>query len=308
MLTTCNHCQTTFHVTAAQLELRSGKVRCGECGEIFSALASLQSDPANLQTPPANISPAPETATPAPPPADAFTRWEPPLRTNRFRQNPDRNPHHGLTRYPMKPRTATPPSALPPAHEPDSRLDAPHPRPEPEYLPDDSADEVAPPVSRIGRFLRAVLTLLLLCGLLAQGAYFYRTELALWLPESRPALERLCHEMGCRVELPRSAEWLDIAHSDLRFDPAKPNRITLEMTLRNRAPYPQGFPLIDLALKSNQDKILARRILTPEEYAQGRSLPAGIPARGEIVAALQLDLVDLPATGYELALFYPRHE
>ncbi|MFE8070651.1 DUF3426 domain-containing protein [Marinobacteraceae bacterium S3BR75-40.1] len=36
-LTRCPHCQTRFRVTAAQLEVAGGKVRCGHCMQIFNA-------------------------------------------------------------------------------------------------------------------------------------------------------------------------------------------------------------------------------------------------------------------------------
>lgn len=45
MVTTCPHCQTTFRVTAEQLNARQGEVRCGHCLQIFNAFDSLAPEP-----------------------------------------------------------------------------------------------------------------------------------------------------------------------------------------------------------------------------------------------------------------------
>jgi predicted Zn finger-like uncharacterized protein len=42
METSCHHCQSRFKVTELQLQLAHGKVRCGECNEVFNALTSLK--------------------------------------------------------------------------------------------------------------------------------------------------------------------------------------------------------------------------------------------------------------------------
>ena len=44
MLTRCPHCQTHFRVTAEQLKIRQGTVRCGACQEVFDALETLHDE------------------------------------------------------------------------------------------------------------------------------------------------------------------------------------------------------------------------------------------------------------------------
>ena len=46
MLTRCPDCATHFLVTAEQLKIRSGRVRCGQCQHVFNALDSLIEEPA----------------------------------------------------------------------------------------------------------------------------------------------------------------------------------------------------------------------------------------------------------------------
>ena len=42
METSCDHCQSRFRVYEKQLHAGRGKAQCGECGEIFDAMASLK--------------------------------------------------------------------------------------------------------------------------------------------------------------------------------------------------------------------------------------------------------------------------
>ena len=44
MLTTCTKCHTRFRVTAAQLKLASGQVRCSRCHQVFDAFEALEEE------------------------------------------------------------------------------------------------------------------------------------------------------------------------------------------------------------------------------------------------------------------------
>lgn len=78
-LTRCPHCQTRFRVTEQQLGVASGKVRCGNCMDVFnardhavpssSAVASAQSATLQGRTPP-KPAPVPAPAKPALPVSD----------------------------------------------------------------------------------------------------------------------------------------------------------------------------------------------------------------------------------------------
>ena len=48
METTCDHCHSRFRVFEKQLHAAGGKVECGECGEIFDAMASLKNHDSEL--------------------------------------------------------------------------------------------------------------------------------------------------------------------------------------------------------------------------------------------------------------------
>ena len=52
MHTRCPACQSAFELTADHLAAAQGKVRCGECGRIFNALAHLFAEPPGVKTAP----------------------------------------------------------------------------------------------------------------------------------------------------------------------------------------------------------------------------------------------------------------
>lgn len=70
-ITQCLHCQTRFRITAEQLAVAQGKVRCGACQQVFDAYQQLQPYPAPVLS-------EPMTATEAAPHAEAANEPSPP--------------------------------------------------------------------------------------------------------------------------------------------------------------------------------------------------------------------------------------
>lgn len=145
-----------------------------------------------------------------------------------------------------------------------------------------------------------------LVALLAQAALHFRTELSVRLPETRPALEAACEQLGCDIPLPSTVELLEIEHSDLTPEDGTAGHLLLSATLRNRAAHAQTWPHLELTLTDAHDRPLVRRALAPQEYLPSADvIAAGFPARGEQHLQLALRLTDVPAVGYRLYLFYP---
>ena len=148
-------------------------------------------------------------------------------------------------------------------------------------------------------------SLLLLLGLLAQGAYRYRGEIAVLVPETKPMLESICLQLQCEVPLPRRAELLSIESSDLQADGSHPNVMVLTATLRNRAAFVQAYPALELSLTSAQGETVARRVLMPREYLpQPARSDAGFAAGSELQIRVYVEASALKPTGYRLYLFY----
>lgn len=149
-------------------------------------------------------------------------------------------------------------------------------------------------------------SLLLLMSLGMQGVYFFRSELAARQPGLKPLLQQFCGALQCKIRLPANPDFLSIETSNLEADPVQANLVTLNAILRNRARLAQEYPLLELALTDTQDKMIARRIFQPREYAKNADLDRGMLPNEEVTVKLALDLGDLKASGYRVFLFYPQ--
>jgi hypothetical protein len=100
---------------------------------------------------------------------------------------------------------------------------------------------------------------------------------------------------------------MSIESSDLQADTQRQGVIVLNALLRNRAPFVQEYPDLELTLTDQGDQPLIRRVLKPGEYVQpNRSILAqGIAGGAEESVRIYLDPGGLLATGYQLFLFYP---
>jgi predicted Zn finger-like uncharacterized protein len=276
MLTRCPTCSTAFRVTPEQLKARAGKVRCGHCNVVFNALESLEDAP-----PPA----AAEAMVPQSVPEE---RHE----TESFVEAP------GEAAVPEA-ASGTPLIANEPAAE---AVDAGSI----DILLEDAGATEAPPPSRKRVFAWAAAGLLALGFLVAQAVYVFRGELAIAQPGLRPQLEELCSQLGCDIPLPRKADLVGIEASDLHPDPQQKNLLVLAATLKNRAPFAQGYPHLELTLTDMRDQPMVRKVFAPADYlAESADLHAGFAANGELAVNLRLDAGDTGASGYRLYLFYP---
>lgn len=151
----------------------------------------------------------------------------------------------------------------------------------------------------------AVAALLLLLVLLAQIAYFFRVDLAARLPRLKPSLIGYCRILECSVPLPQHTDLIGIESSELEADPANENQITLNALLRNRAPYAQALPNLELTLNDSQDKPLARRVFIPADYSPpAESESVGLLPNHEVNIKLRLNTTGFKPSGYRLLLLY----
>ena len=77
--------------------------------------------------------------------------------------------------------------------------------------------------------------------------------------------------------------------------------------MRSYADHDLAYPALDLVLTNATEHAVARRISLPEDYLDGTRDPrAGMPPRGEITVALDLDTGNLNAAGFRLDLLPAR--
>jgi hypothetical protein len=152
----------------------------------------------------------------------------------------------------------------------------------------------------------ALLAALLLAG---QIIYRYRTEIAIIVPGARAVLQAACAPFGCQITLPRRPDLMGIDSSDLQADPRRENVIVLNALLRNRAPFAQEYPALELTLTDEGDRAVLRKVLMPRDYlepARAAALAAqGVAPGAEVAVRVYLDAGRTRATGYRLYLFYP---
>lgn len=323
MLTRCPHCQTHFRVTPEQLKARQGQVRCGACQGVFNALDSLADE---AQLPPhhplTEVAAAEEpTQAAAPPPAEeAAEQAAEPLPTDAPTEADIEEPTAaGEIAAPAEAATDAPQAAEETAPAGESRrsqdggsaaaeADAEETSTTPAEAPADSVepsiggDSLPPPPPR--RWPWIVGTLLLLALAVLQVLFIFRIELAVVAPELRPALAAGCELFGCALPRPRKPELVGIDASDLA--PAGRERLLLTATLKNRAPFDQEYPHLELTLTDTRDAALLRKVLAPADYLPADHPPqAGFAAHGELAVKLDIEAPGVPAVGYRLYLFYP---
>lgn len=282
LVTRCPTCGTAFRIQPAQLAARGGRVRCGKCSSIFDAVASLQ----DQDGAPARLERSPQLGL-----------FDPSRRQQRA--SPDMTVQLDMSA--VEPSASRPPprSAAPSARPLPRREGTPEPVPE--FLEDE------PPPTRL-RFLWGFLALLALAALAGQVLMYFRTEVALQVPQLRPLLVSACEAMGCRVRLPRRPELMSIESSDLQAAPGQDKLVVLNAAIRNRAPFPQEYPDLELTLTDESDRAVVRRVLTPAEYlaaAHGVNAAKGIGPGAEVDLHLYFDTSRVRATGYRLYLFFP---
>jgi predicted Zn finger-like uncharacterized protein len=145
--------------------------------------------------------------------------------------------------------------------------------------------------------------------LVVQAALHYRAEIAAGWPAARSPLQEACRLVGCQIHLPRQVRLLSIDSYEVRPDPKREGVIVLNAVIRNRAPFAQEFPALQLTLTDEVNREVVSRSLMPLEYLaadRARELIArGIDPGGEAALTVHFDASRAPATGYELVLFYP---
>lgn len=327
--TTCPRCGSVFRLGEDQLKAADGWAQCGVCGENFDTHRSLlQEDGSPLAGPiPGTAAGLPET-----PPGTASISEPAPIAepaAGKSDAQPDRLPSIILIDPGVPPpddfgplptiRTANESLRVPPPHERFQVQQDEAPSAQVEYavvpdvaadvadtVPDELSDEAsfeAYPSSRKRTWAWALASLVLLTVLAAQSAYFLRDPLVTHVPESRPALERLCALLECSLSLPKNLALLQIVGSDLETESA--DRLTLTLTLGNRAPYAQAWPVLVLTLTDERNRPLARRSFAPSEYlGDARRIAAGMPPRSEQALSLALAVRDVKPMGFDLQLVY----
>lgn len=308
MKTRCPACETVFRVTPAQLKVRAGKVRCGQCQGVFNALDSLLDERDETEE-----SSAPQVAAPA----ESTEPAEPVVTTARgdepFTVDILLEPSLDTADEPVEPDEAPlPPMSQETANQLGKATGLILPR-ETTEIPGYSkwsegvmATPFSLPEEKSTRWPFVLAAVLLVMGIAGQGLFHFRSEIAVALPSLRPTIEQLCQSLKVELPLPRRVELVSIEASDLQADPAHGNLLVLSASLRNQATYGQAYPALELSLTDTADAAIARRVFRPAEYLPQTLQDSKVfAANSDIAVRLWIEAKDITAAGYRLYVFYP---
>src|SRR5690625_273935 len=284
LTTQCPHCQTRFDVSASDLQRRKGLVRCVHCAHIFDGYESIVDGPEQVvsgaQLPQAEKPVEPTIGADIPVPADhdepivfdpdAFELDEP------LEPEPVIDPPTPITQT-TAPRAEESPQArpyrVPVPSAPLYRERKISPAQEPGFWQ-----------SLRGLLMRLLLLFLIVLAI-AQLAYVFRAQIALYAPFTRPALQSMCAQLGCKVPYLREIAAIDIIYSRLSLEDsvntaeeAAEYRYVLRLGLRNEASVAQQWPTLFITFNDASATVMARMEVPPEQYLdpwqlQGPFLP-----------------------------------
>lgn len=307
MRTRCPACSTAFRVTSEQLRLKAGKVRCGQCQVVFNAFDSLidESLRAPIESPSEPLPPGaiPSTAADASAP-DTYPEALPEPEFSRA-DSPEiaDEPLPAMPEAPTQETVAESTRAARDAGLVAARelADTPaYDRWAAGTLAGNNATSFEPDQSRQATWPFVLTTLILALLLALQLLYYFRTAVVQRLPEAA-ALYALA---AVNVPLPQHSDLVDIEVSDLQSDNAR-GLLVLQATLRNRAPFAQAWPALELTLTDMHDAVISRRVIQAREYLPPGTTTPAFPARSDMAIRLWLEAKGVGAAGYRLYLFYP---
>ena len=151
------------------------------------------------------------------------------------------------------------------------------------------------------RWIFALLCLLSMMGLAAQGIYFYRDEIASRVPQIAPSLVKACVYLNCRLTPPKRSESLGFVGTDVAADPAHKGLLIFTATLRNSGPTAVAYPHLILSLDGLGGELVVRRVFAPVEFAPATaSLVRGLDSGAEIEIKLYLDASQTNVVGFKV--------
>lgn len=280
VITHCPACQTQFFATEEQLNQHGGKVRCGQCMQVFDARAQLISVTEDSENTIDITSASNNTSS---------IKNTPALQTA------------------LVTESATNISTL---AAPDTKIETPEPQPS---LPGDtiknkkknkSRANHTPDKSRIWIWSIATLILILIASL--QSIYFLRDEIAVYYPNAKPYLVQACQKLACTINLPKKIDFIVIDDSDMQEDAERTGLVHFASTLINNGSHVVAYPNLELTLTDVDDKPVIRRIFKPNEYLPAENnITDGIQAGEETRIKLAITTTSrIAVSGYRVFVTY----
>ena len=271
LVTVCPSCTTRFRITAAQVEVAGGRVRCGACLEIFEALPNVEQD-AQAEDVVGVARPALQPAPRAAPPL-SFTV----VGADAVADEADTASVPVVADRPIRRRSVLDVEADTGALTPEERRRL-------QQLGVDT--DVNPPPARRWRIAAPAAVAVVL--LVAQYGYFRADSLASSVA-LRPWYEGVCRVLGCAVPVFHDASLLRSGSVVMRQHPERGDVLLIDAQILNEAPYPQPFPDVLVEILDRGGATLSSRVFTPMDYRRGElATIALVPPHRPLQLSLEL--------------------
>jgi predicted Zn finger-like uncharacterized protein len=140
---------------------------------------------------------------------------------------------------------------------------------------------------------------------IAQSVYFLRHQIAMYYPNIKPHLVRVCEKIGCSIDLPKKIALILIDDSDIQEDAEHAGVMRLSTTLINQAGFYQAYPNLELTLTDVEDKPKLRRIFKPTEYLPAKTdIALGLAAGAVVKVKLAMTSQGIAVAGYRVFVSY----
>ena len=150
-----------------------------------------------------------------------------------------------------------------------------------------------------------ILLALMFLMAIAQSVYFLRHQIAMYYPNIKPDLVRICEKIGCSIDLPKKIALILIDDSDIQEDAEHAGVMRLSTTLINQAGFYQAYPNLELTLTDVEDKPKLRRIFKPIEYLPAKTdIALGLAAGAVVKVKLAMTSQGIAVAGYRVFVSY----
>jgi predicted Zn finger-like uncharacterized protein len=288
MYVACPSCKALYAISADQLKLADGRVRCSQCRTTFNAAHAVFDDPRQ---------------------ALAF---EYPLEEQLLKEIDDLV-DRALDQVSTAAETPSPPGvaedeAAQAARAPAAKVEPVGLRLDMDYYAQPAAAEFVatedshehlyelsesllfddePVHHRRTSWGPVAATLLLTLALAAQYGWWDRNRLA-QVAALRPVLEWLCQPLGCDLPLRRDLARVEMVGREVRDHPQVADALLVSAAFVNRAPYPQAYPVLQISFSDVSGTPVAVRRFMPEEYLHDKNPARGMAPGEETLVMLEV--------------------
>jgi predicted Zn finger-like uncharacterized protein len=298
MQTQCPSCRSVFRVSHQQLSAAGGLVRCGKCSVIFNGnenIKRLRSHGAsNAPSAPSRAASTSVSATNQPTPAIARKHKTQATTAFELRQAA---PAETVDPEIPKPKRSKAEQLWPQGRASKEPIPAEPLHPPVGYY----LNPLDPPRSRPRKALYGSIVLLMLV-LLTAGYLYYERDRLTGYPIVAAWLTTACEYLGCVVEPRRDVTRIEIIDRNVFTHPDRPDALVITLTLVNKAPFPQPYPLVQVSFTNLQGTVVATRRFKPDEYLLSTPDAAALMATGAPVrVSVEIPDPGVDATAFEFA-------